>query len=161
MHQVSLNNNCKGECDHTILAAIGVPQVYTLSSSHIYCIKLFNAPDWDWANQAAVLVYVYWVLSFFIHCIKDWQIMEAVWHIMRELLYFWKIHVWWSSFDSWATLIPGECRDANACTDACMYIYMLVNACACASLFAWMHVCMFAWQMICSETLHWPKHAHL
>ena len=113
------------------------------SSSHICCVKLFNAPDWDWANQAAVLVYVYWVLSFFMHYIKDWRIMEAVWHIMRELLYFWKIHVWWSSFDSWATLVPDECRNANACTDACMYICMLVNACAYVSMFAWMHVCMY------------------
>lgn len=45
MHQVSMNNDCEGKCDHTIVAAMEGPLMYTLSSSHIYCIKLLNEPE--------------------------------------------------------------------------------------------------------------------
>ena len=144
MHQVSLNNNCKGKCDHTIVAAMGVPQVYTLSSSHIYCIKLFNVWDWDWANQAAVLVYVYCVLSLFMHYIKDWQIMEAVWHIMRELLYFWKFmcdEVHLISEQHWSQVNAGMQMHVqmHACTYICLWMHVHMQACLHECIYVCLH----------------------
>ena len=80
---MSLNNNCEGKCDYTIVAAMGVQQVYTLSSSHIYCMKLFNAPDWG-LNKSSSFAGVHLLSTQLFHGTyqglrKSWKLHGTLW----------------------------------------------------------------------------------
>ena len=148
MHRVSLNNNCEEKCDHTIVAAMGVPQVYTLSSSHIYCIKLFNAPDWG-LGKSGSCIGVHLLSTQLFHALyqglgKSWKLYGTLWesYCISEKFMCDEVHS--TPEQHWPQVTAGMQMHVqmHACTYVCLWMHVHMQACLHECMSACMYVCM-------------------